>query len=295
MKIIDCFNYFDEDMLLDLRLNVLDKYVSKFVICEANFAHKGSSKKLNFDIKNFQKFKDKIIYLSLEEQPSNLKIINNNDDEDEKNSKIIDNCILREEFQRNHLMKKISEFDDNDLILHGDLDEIPNLEKFKYKNKITVFCRKMFYYKFNLFYPNYKWFGTKACKNKHLISPQWLRFVKTKKYSIWRIDTLFSKLKCIDMKIIDNGGWHFCNIKNPEDLHYKMKNFAHHLEYDNSGITLDKLKKNIKDGTVFYDHSSKKSEQDKWKASFKLEKIDFSYLPKYLSENRNKYKDWVED
>ena len=97
------------------------------------------------------------------------------------------------------------------------------------------------------------------------------------------------------MKIIDNGGSrNLCNIKNPEDLHYKMKNFAN-LEYDNSGKTLDKLKKNIKDGTVFYDHSSKKFEQDKWKASFKLEKNDFSYLPKYLSENRNKYKDWVED
>ena len=53
MKIIDCFNYFDEDMLLDLRLNILNEYVSKFVICEANYSHKGTSKKLNFNIKNF--------------------------------------------------------------------------------------------------------------------------------------------------------------------------------------------------------------------------------------------------
>ena len=50
MKIIDCFMYFDEDMMLDLRLNILDKYVSNFIICEATFNHKGLKKKLNFDI-----------------------------------------------------------------------------------------------------------------------------------------------------------------------------------------------------------------------------------------------------
>ena len=44
MKIIDCFMYFDEDMLLDIRLNILSKFVSKFVICEANFNHNGKKK-----------------------------------------------------------------------------------------------------------------------------------------------------------------------------------------------------------------------------------------------------------
>ena len=53
MKIIDCFMYFDEDMMLDIRLNVLNKFVSHFVICEAAFNHKGISKKLNFNINNF--------------------------------------------------------------------------------------------------------------------------------------------------------------------------------------------------------------------------------------------------
>ena len=62
-----------------------------------------------------------------------------------------------------------------------------------------------------------------------------------------------------------------------------------------SGITLEKLKKSIENKVVFYDHSSKKSEQDKWNAGFKLKKIDLNYLPEYLSENKNKYKNWIEN
>ena len=54
MNIFDCFMYFDEDLLLDLRLNFLDKYVEKFVITEATYTHNGTKKKLNFDIKNIK-------------------------------------------------------------------------------------------------------------------------------------------------------------------------------------------------------------------------------------------------
>ena len=62
MKIYDSFMFFDENMLLDLRLNILDKYVSKFIICEATYNHNGQKKELNFDINNFSKFKSKLLY-----------------------------------------------------------------------------------------------------------------------------------------------------------------------------------------------------------------------------------------
>ena len=103
MKIIDCFMYYDEDLVLDIRLNVLDKYVSNFVICEANFNHNGTKRDLKFDIKNFSKFKEKIIYIPLKQQPKNLRIVENHDDRPLKNSKILDNAVLRENFQRNYL------------------------------------------------------------------------------------------------------------------------------------------------------------------------------------------------
>ena len=63
MNIYDCFMYFDEDLLLDLRLNILNKYVKKFIITEATYLKCSEQKKLNFDIRNFSKFKDKIIYI----------------------------------------------------------------------------------------------------------------------------------------------------------------------------------------------------------------------------------------
>ena len=62
MKIIDCFMYYDEDVLLDLRLNILNEYVDKFIIVESKFTHSGNLKNKNFDVDNFKKFKNKIDY-----------------------------------------------------------------------------------------------------------------------------------------------------------------------------------------------------------------------------------------
>ena len=64
--------YYDEDLLLDLRLNFLDKFVKKFVISEATYTHNGNNKKLKFDINNYRKFKDKIIYIVVDKQPNNI-------------------------------------------------------------------------------------------------------------------------------------------------------------------------------------------------------------------------------
>ena len=72
MKIFDCFMFFDEEMLLDLRLNIMDKYVDKFVITEANYMHNGNTKKLIFDINKYSKFKDKIIYIVVDSPPPDL-------------------------------------------------------------------------------------------------------------------------------------------------------------------------------------------------------------------------------
>ncbi len=289
MKIIDCFMYFDEDMLLDLRLNIMNKFVDKFIICEATYNHKGLNKNLNFDIKKFKKFEDKIIYIVLNEQPPDLKSIEKNNI-----SNILHNSITRDIFQRNYLMKKIENFEENDLILISDLDEIPNLENFKKIKNINIFCQKMFFYKFNLIYPNFTWYGTRACKKKFLNSPQWLRNIKPKKYSFWRLDTLFSSKKYKNLNFINEGGWHFTNIKKPEDIHFKMSNFAHHLEYENSGLKAQDLKEKIKNKKVFYDHFADKSKTDKWSSNIDLKIADDEFLPSFLIKNKNIYKEWLE-
>jgi beta-1,4-mannosyl-glycoprotein beta-1,4-N-acetylglucosaminyltransferase len=286
--------YFDEDMMLDLRLNILDKYVSNFIVCEARFNHKGIKKKLNFDINNFSKFKKKISYLVLDKEPETIRKIHKEDNQENRNSKILDNSINRDIAQRNYLYKRIKNFDDEDLILINDIDEIPNLESFNYKNKITIFKQKMFYYKFNLVYPNFVWMGSKICKKKHLLSPQWLRNIKPKQYSWWRLDALLSKKKYMNIDFIENGGWHFSNIKKPEDIDFKMKNFAHHLEYEKSGMNIDRLKKNIAEKKVFYNHFADKSAANKLDHSAKLINLEMEDLPKYLSSNKDKYREWID-
>ena len=76
MKIFDCFMYFDEDLILDLRLNTLNKFIDYFVIVESIYNHKGEKRKLKFNIKKFKKFNNKIIYLIHNQVPNEIKKIN---------------------------------------------------------------------------------------------------------------------------------------------------------------------------------------------------------------------------
>ena len=146
MNIYDCFMYYDEDLLLDLRLNTLDKYVKKFVISEATYTHNGDNKKLRFNINNFQKFKDKINYIVVDEKPPNILELK------KENMKIKEEKTYFEWygsrlFSKRKLMKELQRADFNDLILISDLDEIPNLENVnlsEVENQIYVFEQKIF-------------------------------------------------------------------------------------------------------------------------------------------------------
>jgi len=293
MNIYDCFMYFDEDLILDLRLNILNKYVKKFIITESTFLHSGREKKLNFDIKNFLKFKDKIEYIVIDEPPNGIKIISQNDSEELKNKKILDNSLKRENNQRNMQIKGLNLASNNDLILSSDLDEIPNLKNFKLKNKITLFEQNVFYYKFNLMQPNFKWIGTRACKKKNLKSLQWLRNLKGRSYPYWRFDTFFSEKKYMNIDIVKNGGWHFTSIKKPKDIHFKLSNFMHHLEYEYSGLRENDMEKMVKEKKILYDHSVKQ-EEEKYTGNQSLEKVNNNILPDYLIDNFKKYEEWFD-
>ena len=169
MKIFDCFMYFNEDTVLDLRLNHLNEYVDYFIIVESIYNHKGESKDLNFDINKFSKFKEKIRYLVLDQLPKNTEIVNDKDSEDEKSRKYILNGYKRDHFQRNHIINGINDADSEDMILISDIDEIPNLNNLKFENiksKLIFFNQKMCYYKFNLCQESYNWVGTRGCKKK---------------------------------------------------------------------------------------------------------------------------------
>ncbi len=298
MKIYDCFMYFDEDLVLDLRLNYLSKYVDKFVIVESQYNHKGEKRKLQFDKKKFKKFSNKIIYIETDKIPEGIEEISNNESEDIKSTKYILNAAKRENFQRNQIVQGLSNAEENDWVIVSDVDEIPNLENLRIrdiKNKLVFFNQHMMYYKFNLKYENFIWVGSKACRKKNLISPQWLRNIKDRNYSWWRLDSYFSNLKYSNIKFIDNGGWHFSYIKTPELIEKKLRSYLHHREYDLNPVGVEQIKKIIKSKKAIYDLKLDQRVVEKFGTGDKLVKVGLNSLPEYIILNKAKFKNWLED
>ena len=287
--------YFDEHVILDLRLNILNPFIDYFVIVESTFNHKGEKRKLKFDINKYKKFENKIIYLIFDEEPSGIEKVFDTDNEGEVSRKLILNAASRENGQRNFISKGLERANEKDLILISDVDEIPNLEKINWntlKDQIVLFKQDMFYYKLNLRLPDLIWSGSKACRKKYLKSPQWLRNVKDKKYSFFRLDTLFSEKKYINIKFINNGGWHFSNIKTAAEIEYKLKSYLHHREFDLNPISESEIEDIIKNKQAIYDLKVDKK-INKIGSGNKLVEHPLNKLPSYILENIDKYKDWI--
>jgi beta-1,4-mannosyl-glycoprotein beta-1,4-N-acetylglucosaminyltransferase len=269
MKIFDCFIYLDEDFLLDLRFNILNNCVDYFVVVESNKTWQNNKKNFNFNITKFQKFLDKIIYIKVEDMP------------DEENP------WLRENFQRNCITRGLLKANNEDLIIISDADEIPNPEKiinFDQSKKYGVFEQKQFYYKLNLLNEsNPMWRGSKACIKKYLKSPQWLRELKIKKRPFWRLDKINLNYT------IENGGWHFCNLKTPDQLLFKYKNLCEYRDnyvffnsIDEKFLNTKKIEENIKNQKDIIGRND----------VFKRLDIDNSY-PKYILDNINIFQNWI--
>lgn len=290
MKIIDTTTFYEEDMIMDIRFNILDPYVDKFIVCESLYTHSGNKKKINFNLNNYPKFKDKIIHLVLDREPE-LIIKKATLSPQEKRL----NSIYRIREQRNYIKTVLNQFSDEDYVIYSDNDEIPNLEKFDLrlsKKKFFIFDQKLFYYKLNLSLPDLNWFGSKACKLKYLKNIDYLRNIKNKNYSYFRIDTLFSDVKQNSVEVISDGGWHFSNLKTYKDLEKKYLNDENHAEYELQKNSKKKILDNINKQIVPYNYLAKKGTQDRFKET-KLIKVDINLLPQYLIKNIHKFNDWI--
>jgi len=288
--------YFDEEMILDLRLNILNSHVDYFIIVESRYNHKGEKRKLLFNKEKFIKYRDKIIYLVHDEVPSKVKKINDEDDEKTQTNKYIMNALYRENAQRNYIINGLNNANNEDIILISDVDEIPKIDKFEFNkvnNKIILFRQDMFYYKFNLCLPDFKWTGTKACRKKDLISPQWLRNIKEKKYPFFRLDTFFSDKKYTDIKIVNDGGWHFSNIKTAKAIEHKLKSYLHHKEFDDVPLSIKEIDQLVQNKKAIYDLKVDKR-VNKIGNGVALEKFEISKLPNHIISNQKKFKDWID-
>ena len=266
MAIYDCFQYYNEDHIVDLRLNILNKDVDFFVISESTKTHQGEDKKLNFNINNFKKYKNKIKYIIA-------------DYDREKNfSNHTGGESLIEQHQRNNLSKGLENANDNDLVILSDSDEIPDLKKLnqiKPTTKFTAFSQMMFMYKINLQnIEESNWIGSKVCLKKNFPIPQTLRDMKFKEYPFWRIDKF-------NLQII-YGGWHFSFLQTPKDIVKKIKSYSHGEFNTEENTNENNIEKKIRNN------------QDIFGRGFSLKKIviDESF-PDYILRNTEKFKDWI--
>jgi beta-1,4-mannosyl-glycoprotein beta-1,4-N-acetylglucosaminyltransferase len=197
MKIFDCFTFFNEIELLELRLMELYDFVDFFVIVEANKTHTGKEKEFIFE-KNkniFEKYLNKVIYVKVEDLPTYD----------------INNIWIPENFQRNCILRGLHNIEIGDKVIVSDIDEIPNIETIKKvlnQNNPVTLIQDLFYYYVNC-KQNCIWFGTIIGTYGHFSTPQELR-----------------NLARSGCNPIENGGWHYSFMGGSERIKTKVENIA---------------------------------------------------------------------
>ena len=265
-KIFDCITFYDENLLVNSRFEILNEVVDYFIICESKYDHKGNKKNINFKLSN-NKFSQKIKHIVIEENFPDLS-----------------GGWAIETYQREKILNHIKEADDDDYIMYSDSDEIPDpitLKNLILKKKYGIFLQKFFVYKINIF-NKYEtpWQGTRICKKKHLKSVTHLR-KKVKKENLNKAFWKFQYER--NIQIIDDGGWHFNNFYNAETISKKLKNIQN----------LDKgLKKVDTQIDIIKEKISKL--EDVFQRNHKYEKIviDEKY-PEYIRNNLGIFKDFI--
>ena len=280
--IYDCFTFFNELDLLEIRLNILKDHVDKFVIVEATKTHQGKSKPLFYsENKNrFEKFFDKIIHIVVDEYP----------DYEGKSPWVL------EHHQRNMIQKGLVNCKPDDVIIISDLDEIPSPEKIiEYKDTkgVKIFRQKMYYYFMNCVNSSqnedYRWNGTVMVNYKDIIGPQYLRSMSMIVFGLYseklkyRLYALFRKIflyniKGIKIVFVPDGGWHFSFLGGVETIIKKIEAFAH-SEYNKEEF---KNVKNIEDAI------NKGKDILGRDFSYKFVPLDNSF-PEYILKNIDKY------
>lgn len=284
-KIYDCFCFFNELDLLELRLNVLNDHVDYFVISEASVTHTGVAKPFYFEEnkERFSKFLHKIIHLKIEDTPDDFinlppvdlstpdgvevakihEFINTQTRRFDRRTQI---AYGRDFYQKECVRRGLIACNDEDIILFSDCDEIPNPEKlavlqtYLSESKFFAFNQTGYYYYLNML-KEHNWKGTKMGLYKDL-----------KDYS-------YNELRAEDSYPLTNGGWHFSYMGGPEKVKHKIESFS--AQEMNNPHVIQNIINNINNGIDPF-----------FRSQLTEVKIDESY-PKYLLENLEKYRHMI--
>ena len=263
-KIIDCFLFFQELDLLEIRLKYLYAHVDFFVIIEADTTFSGKTKSYNFEenFNRYAKFQDKIIYFKISEKVRSLDDIRNYLTNFGENGEIIHQALEKhthydrnkiywrlEAFQRECIRLPLSHIvNDEDIILISDLDEIPNYSVIeslieRQNSETSILHHYEFKYKVNLLYPK-SWKGT-IVSRWNLVKEWSLNELRQKAQSDQlQLDRCFDSIK----------GYHFTSVGSYEEIKAKIESWGHQ-EFNNT-LVKKNLRDNIKSGSDIFARDS---------------------------------------
>lgn len=257
MKVYDCFTFFNELDLLEIRMNLLSPVVDYFVVVEGTKTHAGLEKNLLYyeNQDRYKKFAPKIIYICVDDFP------------------IASDAWVLENYQRNAIMRGLVNCADDDIIMISDCDEIPRpssvgmLKQLNLNNPITLPLFMCYYYMNYLNVTEPYWHAAKAVSYKKLAAttPQQVRFWKPNHLSMlanWKL----------------KPGWHMSYLNGPDAIKNKVKAFAHQEYNSDKYLNEGNIKACIEKGSDIFGRPYEYAA---------MEEKDF--LPQYIYENKVKY------
>lgn len=276
--IFDCFSFFNELDILEIRLNVLNDVVDKFVIAESTLTHSGQQKPLYFleNKKRFKRFTDKIIHITIDDFPTMPN-----------GSSIREQAWIRENIQRNILDSALpANPSDNDFLIVSDVDEIPNpaaVKKAIAKRGITRLGTKMYF-----FFINYRdcscanWSGgpqiarisdfRNPARYRTLSSNEYIPAVCNDAYSMSKFRSLTADRFWFDC------GWHFSYLGGIAAIQQKIKALAHIENNTDEFLNATRLMKCIAAGVDIFGRGH----------SYCIEPLDSSF-PEYIVSQAHRY------
>ena len=273
--IYDCFHFFNEIDMAEIRFNILNDVVDKFVVVEANKTHTGIEKPFIFEkeFSRFEKFKDKIIYIKVTDFP-NL---------DEADTDNFGNKWLYENFHRDSIMRGLKDCKDDDIIIISDCDEIikPEIIK-KYKKGIVIPQLLTFYYYLNMFSLNCPYSsGAKICRYSDLLNPK--QTLKPKEFYQYSKSGLPTYLRFCKGKRIKNAGWHFGYIGGVEKIIEKKLAMPEQQYNTSDNYQKQHIEECIKNGKDIFGRES---------FTYANAIIDKNF-PEYIVKNQEKYSKYI--
>ncbi|MEL7468710.1 MAG: hypothetical protein AAFN27_09665 [Pseudomonadota bacterium] len=257
-RVYDCFAFFNELDLLDIRLNELADVVDYFVICEARLNFRGHEKSLFLaeNRERYAAFKDRIIHV----------VVENFDDPSAYRSRKLPGtnpAWIRETAQRNACICGLEHSDSSDWVLISDLDEVPRPEILRRIATDRMFRRGVFFFEQDFYQNRLNWLvkedpwmhGTRMIERRFVTSLQEVRMLKTSAsprsilpWLDWRARTIYDLRAIVFPQRIPHAGWHFTSIGAPAEIVTKHWSYSHYDQQSPDEMNIDRITERIDAG-----------------------------------------------